>query len=262
MEIITQKKGVSLFFSNRSLFLNNETPLILNQYFESDYWFSHQRIIGTSKGRNTTWFIQPYLKQKTPIWVLRHYYRGGFIARFLYDRYCYNGLKKTRVYQEMHLLSQMRALGLPVPQAIAGRVIQKGIFYQADLLMEKIEGKDLISVLKNQSITDDLWKKIGQTIAFFHQKGIDHSDLNARNIIITHSKKNDSLNTDPKLSLKNNGIYLIDFDCCHFRKNRTIWPLKNMERLYRSLKKELLKEPSLSFSERDWAVCLLAYKKV
>ena len=56
-------------------------------------------------------------------WVRRHYHRGGFVARFVYDAYMWAGLTRCRPLRELELLARMRALGLPVPAPVAGRVI-------------------------------------------------------------------------------------------------------------------------------------------
>ncbi|KPJ93997.1 MAG: hypothetical protein AMJ55_07075, partial [Gammaproteobacteria bacterium SG8_15] len=51
--------------------------------FDANYWASRDAIIGFAEGRGTTFFVQ-YAGED---YVLRHYRRGGFIARLSTDQY-------------------------------------------------------------------------------------------------------------------------------------------------------------------------------
>ena len=216
-----------------------------SSYFEADFWRDKNAIIGESIGRHTTWFIQAPDNTVSPHWVLRHYYRGGFIAKFNTDKYLYSGLKKTRCYREITLLQQMLALNLPVPKPVAARVIVNKAFYQADLLMEKLIARDLIAHLKDTALSDEHWRAIGKTIADFHNNGIDHADLNAHNILMNEHQK----------------IWLIDFDRCKQRTINKKWQSDNMARLHRSFVKEKKLNKTLNYQNSDWNVLESAYRE-
>jgi len=217
---------------------------IQNQWFEPDYWQKQSRIVGESKGRHITWFIQPSEDIDSKAWVLRHYYRGGWMAKLTHDQFLFTGVAYTRPFRELSLLADMRQLGLPVPQAKAARIIQSGIFYRADLLMEKIEASDLVAILSKKNLSDDLWRKLGEVIAKFHLNGIYHADLNAHNILIGSSDK----------------IWLIDFDRCEKRSKDSVWQMQNIDRLKRSFAKEKKLLPTFYFAEQSWQNLLDGYQ--
>ena len=166
-----------------------EHPLagkINNDWFDIAYWQNANAVTGESRGRNITWFVD-YNQQN---WVLRHYYRGGLIARFNNDSYLYTGLKKTRCYLELSLLQTMFEQDLPVPQPIAAKVVKHGLFYRADLLMKKIpNAKDLVACLSSSPLKEEQWHAIGKMVALFHKAGVYHSDLNSHNILLDKNDK-------------------------------------------------------------------------
>ncbi|MBV7316119.1 3-deoxy-D-manno-octulosonic acid kinase [Shewanella sp. NIFS-20-20] len=208
-------------------------------WFEPDYWQSRDAVIGSSCGRYTTWFVEQDRQQ----WVLRHYWRGGAIARLSKDKYCYLGLQRTRAAAELTLLNTLWIEGYPVPKPIAARVIRHGLFYQADILIEKIAGaRDLVDILSEQSFDMEQWQALGGCIAKFHQRGVYHADLNAKNIM---------LNED--------GFHLIDFDRGAIKPASHQWQQANLARLLRSFTKEKSKQPHLAFSDDCWMSLLKGY---
>ena len=66
----------------------------------------------TPGGRGTVAFVTTAQGRR---WVLRHYRRGGLVARWLDDRYAWRGQSRTRSFAEWRLLRQLRAWNLPVP---------------------------------------------------------------------------------------------------------------------------------------------------
>ncbi len=228
-------KGSSLLHSS------DDEQAILNSCFDVSFWKDNNLLVGESKGRNITWFVQSNLTQLP--WVLRHYYRGGLIAKLINDQYLYSSIKNTRVYKEIALLEKMLALGLPVPKPIAGKIQRKGLFYSADLLMEKLDARDLVALLKESKLNEPLWKNIGETIAEFHNQGVYHSDLNAHNILIDDNDK----------------VWLIDFDKCETREESSAWKNDNMVRLKRSFEKEKKLFTSFNYNSDCWNVLKAAY---
>lgn len=177
--------------------------------------------------------------------VLKHYYRGGFVARLIKDRYLGLDIENTRAFREWRLLKKMYSMGLPVPDAIAAHVQKSLITYRADLITREIENcKTLADYLSACSMPASLWMKIGACLRQFHQHDIFHADLNARNILITDAED----------------IYLIDFDNSYIRAGTTAWKMANLARLQRSLLKFEKKPGDFNFNEKDWTALLEGYK--
>ena len=212
-----------------------------SKWFDIEYWRQLKRVSGFAKGRYVTWFVKSPVQDKT--WVLRHYYRGGKIAKITKDQFVYTGLENTRCYQEIDLLQHMIRLNLPVPKPIAARVVRKGLCYKADLLMEKIEAVNVVGQLKEGIILQDGWFNIGTMIAKFHQNGIEHTDLNAHNILYKSP----------------NEMWLIDFDNCSMRDPKPSWQKRNLDRLKRSFIKEKGLHEAFHFSEVAWSELMEGY---
>ena len=209
--------------------------------FEAQYWQEQNKIIGQAVGRGTTFFF----RENGHDFVLRHYRRGGLIGKFIKDQYFYTGLEKTRAYLEIHLLNTMYAKHLPVPQAVAARIVRKGLFYQADIILQKIpQARDVFTILLEQQISSTIWHKIGVVIRQLHEQQIYHHDLNIHNIMLDEHDK----------------IWLIDFDKCEQRAGET-WKVDNLKRLQRSLYKELAKYPNFKWQAQDWLLCLEGYEQ-
>ena len=224
--------------NNQYHFFNDEnfsTSLFLHPFLEEN-----NLLIGSSIGRGTTWFFK--YQQKS--YVLRHYYRGGLIAKINNDHFLYQGLKNSRAYKEFQLLKDMHQLGLPVPIPYAGKITRSGLFYQADLIIELIDGaKDLVALLTEQVITQKSWFEIGRVIRLFHEENVYHSDMNSHNIMLDCNEK----------------VWLIDFDKCFFRKEGD-WKEETLQRLLRSLRKEKSLDAQLHWQESDWVSLMKGYQ--
>jgi 3-deoxy-D-manno-octulosonic acid kinase len=177
--------------------------------------------------------------------VLRHYQRGGLIRFISHDHYIYNGLEKTRMWQEFHLLQQLYALQLPVPRPIAVRCLRRyACLYQGDLITQTIPfSQTLAQRLQDKKIDAALWQEVGRTISRFHAAGAYHADLNANNIMLDEQ----------------NRIYLLDFDRGELRTPNSAWQQQNLQRLKRSLIKLNHLSPTMHFELGDWENLLLGY---
>lgn len=229
---------------------------ISSEWFTVDYWRAQQAVVGSSKGRYTTWFVKPNLDQlaspSEDDWVLRHYWRGGLMEKLSKDAYVYTGLHRTRAIGELALLETLYAEGFAVPKPIAAQVLRDSVFYRADIIIERVEGaEDLVARLSSRAMTQMQWHALGQCIARFHQRGVYHADLNAKNILIASKGK------DPQL---NNPFYLIDFDRGELRAPASQWQQANLDRLLRSFNKEQAKFPMLHFTPSDWQQLTLGYQ--
>ncbi len=199
---------------------------------------------GSAEGRGTTHFIE--LNGKSC--VLRHYRRGG-LARLLGDCYLRCNLPQTRAWREWHLLASLAAQGLPVPQPVAAQVITHGLFYRADLIMQRLNGtRSLSQALKNDAaLSEKQWEAIGQCIRRFHDAGVYHADLNAHNILLGAEER----------------VWLIDFDRGEIRSPADNWQQANLARLRRSLDKLSTLQRNLHgvfhFTDADWQKLMLGW---
>lgn len=219
---------------------------ITTNWFDFELLRKEGNFVGKSKGRHITWFIKSQIKADDAPWVLRHYYRGGMISKITTDKFIYTGLENTRGFREVNLLLEMLEMNLPVPKPIGARINRKGIFYTADLLMEKIEAKDLVAKMSSSELSNTQWNGVGKVIADFHKAGIYHADLNAHNVMIDDMNK----------------VYLIDFDRCEKRTVDTSWRCKNLERLKRSLLKEKGLIENFKFENENWLEFMKGYRSV
>lgn len=190
---------------------------ITPDWFEPRHWRGHDALRVLNGGRGGVAVID------TPAGecVLRHYRRGGMVARLLDDRYVWTGTARTRGFREWRLLAHIVALGLPTAQPVAARCVRHGAFYTADLITRRIaDAHTLAQRLHGRTLDAPLLHAVGAVVARFHRAGIWHADLNAHNIL---------LNAD--------GVHVIDFDRGRRRRPAASWRQANLRRLRRSLLK-------------------------
>lgn len=200
---------------------------LLASWFEPDDWRDRGALRGVAQGRGNTWFVESPIPggegtqaASSKIWVLRHYRRGGLMAKLWGDRYLFSRDEQTRPWREFELLQTMRTLALPVPTVVAARVERTGRWYRGDLLTEAIEDSHtLASELAQGVVPETRWRELGQLVARFHAVGIHHADLNAHNVLI-----------NPE------GLWLIDFDR-GLQRTPGLWCDAVLARLRRSLLK-------------------------
>ncbi|MCF6289056.1 MAG: 3-deoxy-D-manno-octulosonic acid kinase [Proteobacteria bacterium] len=210
------------------------------QWFDDKYWLNQGRLLGASSGRGSAWMVKSYQDKM----MLRHYYRGGIPAKFNQDKYFWTGLNSTRSFSEYRLLTTMFKLNLPVPKPIAASVCKVGFFYQANILIQYIMHTATFAAVLNTPTASEVWEKVGQTIADFHNYGIFHADLNTHNILITSDK-----------------IFLIDFDHSNQRTIKSSWRQANLKRLKRSIDK-LTNNDYITKNNEHWHKLLTAYNSV
>ncbi len=208
--------------------------------FEPSWWRERSALAGQADGRGATWFVRHQQAQ----WALRHYRRGGLVAKLVTDRYLWLGLQRTRAWREWHLTAELHRRGLPVPAPVAARVIRRGLWYEADLITERImQARPLSQCLCSGALTRDSWRRLGECLARFHAAGLDHADLNAHNILFTQDGR----------------FWLIDFDRGRLRPAGA-WRQANLRRLQRSLRKLRLASPRFFWQESDWAALCEGYQ--
>lgn len=171
-------------------------------------------------------------------WVLRHYRRGGLVARISRDRYVWLGESRTRSFAEWRLLAELRRRGLPVPAPVAARYVRSALTYTADLITEHLpDCRTLADAITGAKLPAEQWSAIGRAIAAFHREGVHHADLNAHNILLEHA-------VAPR-------VYLLDFDRGRIEA-RGGWEQDVLARLRRSLQKIKAQRPNAAFGEEEW----------
>ncbi|HLN49599.1 MAG TPA: 3-deoxy-D-manno-octulosonic acid kinase, partial [Steroidobacteraceae bacterium] len=162
-------------------YLGNSPDAGGESLFEPHFWAARGELIGAGAGRGAVWFIASGSRS----WVLRHYRRGGFMARISLDRYLWSGESRVRAFAEYRLLARLVRHGLPVPVPVAARYRRDGMSYRCDLIMLRIaDAVPLSSLLAEAALSESAWRAIGATIARLHRSGVDHADLNAHNILL------------------------------------------------------------------------------
>jgi len=169
-----------------------------------------------SGGRQAAWYVYGVYGDA----VLRHYRRGGLMARVNRQMYLWQGVQRTRAFAEWRVLARLHALGLAVPRPLAAGVWRRaGVFYTAAILTQRIPQVRTLAQSLAQADPDP----IAAAIAAMHQAGVWHADLNAHNILLdAHGK-----------------VWLIDFDRARDHGAPLAPGLRaaNLQRLRRSLEK-------------------------
>ncbi|MDP4909471.1 MAG: 3-deoxy-D-manno-octulosonic acid kinase [Burkholderiaceae bacterium] len=194
-------------------------------------WLNAQPV--TQGGRAAAWFVRadPFDA------VLRHYQRGGLVAKFIQNRYLWAGFAKTRSSQEFELMRTLWRLGLPVPRPLGAAAWRHGLSYRAALLTQRIPRAKPLA----QCSDLETWRRAGAAIAEMHRFGVWHADLNVYNVLFDDQAK----------------VWLIDFD--RGRLMAFLTPgqrARNLSRLLRSLKKL-----SLSQHQPCWLALLDGYQE-
>jgi len=184
--------------------------------FSPDYWDQSAQPVAQG-GRGGAWFVDAPFGRC----VLRHYLRGGMVARLSREHYFWQGPDRTRSFAEFRLMRSLRAQRLPVPRPLAAMYLRQGWYYRAAILMERLEDTQSLAYYMQRDGEQAPWKAAGKLIARFHRSGLNHADLNANNILFNAQHRG----------------WLIDFDRSNERIPETLWRERNLSRLRRSLQK-------------------------
>jgi 3-deoxy-D-manno-octulosonic acid kinase len=235
---------------NASHFNNNiilstgigEKLAISHLHFDQRYLQQQNLITGTAEGRGTVYFF----KLNGTELVLRHYKRGGLVAKLNDDSFFYTGIDKSRCHKELSVLAVLREANINVPEPIAGRIVKKGLIYTADIITKVIpKATELHEILQEKSVHVKTWRDIGREIRKMHDAQICHLDINVKNILLVN----------------NNGsctVHLLDFDKCEARKGNH-WKAPNVERLKRSLNKQVGRCADYYYQASDWEALTEGY---
>lgn len=218
------------------------SPQVDAAWFEPDAWQALGAWRNQSGGRGGVAIID------TPAGecVLRHYRRGGMVAKLMGDRYLWKGAERTRCFAEFRLLGVIASLGLPGPQPVACRYRRHGLFYSGDLITRRIaDVRTLAQYLADGQLDGELAELVGALVARFHRAGIWHADLNAHNVLV-----------------RSDELFLIDFDRGRRRAPGEAWQQSNLLRLRRSLLKlGAAAQGEAAFEEQLWKPLIYRYER-
>jgi 3-deoxy-D-manno-octulosonic acid kinase len=211
-------------------------------WFEPGYWRVRGALRAAPAGRGGAWFVD----FDGMALVLRHYRRGGFMARISSDRYFFLSELHTRPFREWLLIHRLHHQGLPVPVPIAARYVRQGATYRGDLITERIDGAEsLAERLTAGGVLVSSWVDVGRCIRRFHDVGVDHADLNAYNLLFDSEQR----------------VYMVDFDRGRVHRSQGLWCDRNLVRLRRSIDKICDSLPPGRFGESDWQLLLAGYRE-
>ena len=208
--------------------------------FDPDFWAARGEAAAASGGRGSAWFVGSAAHP----WVLRHYRRGGFVARISEDRYWWSGENRVRSFTEWRLLHYLAERGLAVPKPVAALYRRERWSYRCDLITERIlQAQPMGAALEVGALAAPVWRAVGAAVARLHRHGVDHADLNAHNILL------DTLGI----------VSVIDFDRGRLRAPGA-WTMRNLARLERSLQKIAAALPKDRFTPASWKELLAGYQ--
>ena len=166
-----------------------------------------------SGGRAAAWFVT--IEGRAA--VLRHYRRGGLVARWVRETYFWRGEDSTRAFAEFDLMRKLWLAGSPVPRPLAAAVWRSGLAYRAAILTERIA--DAVALADTQDPA--VWHEAGVVIAGMHRLGVWHADLNVYNVLVGTGAR----------------AWLIDFDRGRIGRLTASQRAANLARLLRSVRK-------------------------
>jgi len=213
------------------------------EFFSVDFWASRKALVGEAVGRGSAWFINTDVGSV----VLRQYLRGGWVAKLSRRSYFFTSVSRSRPVREFFLLADLHELGLPVPKPVAALCEFHGLISTGTILTALIpSAQTLAELLPGTNGADeavvDVWPRIGRCIRQFHDAGVWHADLNARNILL-----------DSRFQ-----VFLIDFDRSRYTPGKAVNGKGNLNRLKRSLAK-LWPPGELAAMQAAWAQLKAGY---
>ena len=172
--------------------------------------------------------------------VLRHVTRDRFVSR------------PPRPFVELAVTVLARERGLPVPEVLAA-VTARGIgpWYRGWLVTREIEGARNLWAALLEAVDGDrkraLLRQVGHSLRLMHASGIDHADLNLRNILVLEGAPGPE-------------IFIIDFDKARLFEGAVpgARARRNLRRLRRSVDK--LDRERVTVRPRDWDALVDAYE--
>ena len=202
--------------------LGNLPPNAEEMLFDPEYWRRRGELAEVSGGRGSAWFIASGARQ----WALRHFRRGGFIARLWQDSLCVGGressagLRRVAAARAADRARLARAEAGCRPLSAQRPRLPLRFDHAADRECRAVERAR--SAAAGAACAEARWRAVGRRPSRgLHRAGVDHADLNAHNILI------DAKGT----------VSIIDFDRGRMR-GPGAWAARNLQRLRRSLRQD------------------------
>lgn len=156
--------------------------------------------------------------------VVRPYRRGGLPAWLLRDtHFGWN----PRPFRELCVTAALRERGAPVVEVYGAAVVWRfPACYRGWLATRYVDGArtfwELVSAAPSAIASHgQVFGNIGRAIRRLHECGARHPDLNANNILVSPAA----------------GVLFIDFDRARLAANNGDAPARDLDRLWRSLRK-------------------------
>lgn len=177
-------------------------------------------------------------------------YRHGGLLRWLTRGWFTS--RPPRPFAELAVTAAARERGLAAPEVLAALVARGlGPWYRGWLVTREVEGAGNLWDTVLEDLSDDqrelLLRRVGHALRLMHESGIDHADLNLRNILVLRKEP------DPD-------VYIIDFDKARLFQGPVpaARARRNLRRLLRSVNK--LDRGRVRVRPRDWNCLLDAYR--
>ena len=185
--------------------------------FEPGSYGDSARMVQGQGGRGSAWFVRGEFGAA----VLRHYRRGGWMARISDDAFLWQGEAHVRSLSEFDLLVELTRAGRPVPAPIAAIYHRALGRYSAAILVTRISAVGNFAARVSESPAAAPWSAAGKAIAECHRARAHHADLNAHNLLVDGAGQ----------------VYLIDWDKGRIEPAVGEWCRRSLDRLERSLRK-------------------------
>jgi 3-deoxy-D-manno-octulosonic acid kinase len=116
--------------------------------------------------------------------VLRHYRRGGMLARWVGETYL--GPWRPRPFRELTVAVTARARGVPTAEVLAARVAGRWL-YGGALVTAEIPGAtpvlEAVRAARDRAVRRRLAAAAGLAVGVMHRAGVHHVDLNLGNVL-------------------------------------------------------------------------------
>ncbi len=188
-------------------------------WFTPDHWVQHGAIETFRQGRGGCWKVELPIGSA----VIKHYRRGGMMAKISFDRYLFTGWERSRSLREWRLLADLYQQGLPVPAPLAAICVRYGRSYRACLMTRYINGAIGLNRLIANGVPElpEVAEQTGRMLAQFHSADVNHADINLSNIVRDSSDR----------------LWLLDFDRGRIVRMHDKRRQRAMQRLQRSLRR-------------------------